>query len=417
LEPLDLRAPGPTAPPTALGLSDRFQRRLELIPAGRILFDLTVEEEYDDNAFAVGDDREEDFRTVIVPAIGVERVKRKSSLRLRYTPRILRHARFSELDRVDHSLVAATSWNPTPKLRISVQESLLITEDPVAASALGIRDPGVRRTTRNEVSPDLQFRLSPRSDLLLGYTHTFIDADDDAMIHRGRIVLRHRRPRSGLSLAYTLTSAEFDESSDFLGHEGNLNASWRLNPRDELLFTGGGVVRDRDEDTDLTIITGSLGLRHQFSRRLSSTSTAGAQRFDEEGSDPTIGFFTDSNLTWTFPRGQLALRVERRFTETFSDVDNEGVVEVLRGSVSFSYRAGPRLFVSVDGSYAREDFEEQDRLDLINSVGVQIRYQLSRLLAFTAGYQRFDRNSDLDGSDLTTNRVFIGLSLSFASPI
>ena len=110
------------------------------------------------------------------------------------------------------------------------------------------------------------------------------------------------------------------------------------------------------------------------------------------------------------------MRVERRFTETFSDVDNEGVVEVLRGSVSFSYQAGPRLFLSVDGYYAREDFEEQDRLDLINSVGVQIRYQVSRLLAFTAGYRRFDRNSDLDGSDLITNRVFIGLSLSFASP-
>ena len=144
---------------------------------------------------------------------------------------------------------------------------------------------------------------------------------------------------------------------------------------------------------------------------------AGAQRFDEDDSDPTIGFFTDSNLAWIYPKGRLILRVERRFTETFSDVDNEGVVEVLRGSVSFSYQAGPRLFLSVDGSYAREDFEERDRLDMINSVGFQIRYQLSRLLALTAGYQRFDRNSDDDDVDLVTNRVFIGLSLSFASPI
>ena len=111
------------------------------------------------------------------------------------------------------------------------------------------------------MSPDLQFRLSPRADLVLGYTHTFIDADDDAMIHRGRIAFRHRFARVGVGLTYTLTSAEFDESSDFLGHEGNLNTSWDLSRRDVLLFTGGGVVRDRDEDTDLTIITGSLGCR------------------------------------------------------------------------------------------------------------------------------------------------------------
>ncbi len=74
------------------------------------------------------------------------------------------------------------------------------------------------------------------------------------------------------------------------------------------------------------------------------------------------------------------------------------------------------LTLSVRGSYSRVDFEEQDRLDLIGKLGIDIRYQLSRFLALTAGYNFFDRDSDVE-EDLTTNRVFIGLSLGFSPPL
>lgn len=424
VEPLSLQAPGLTAPPAAPGLGDRFQRRLQLLPPGQLLFDLSVEEEYDDNAFRLGGRREADFRTVIVPAVALERKRGRSSLSLRYTPRIFEYVRFPELNRVDQSLVAAGSWNPTPRLRASVRESLLITEDPVESSALGIREVGLRRTTRNEVSPAFEIKLTNRSDLGLQYTNTVTDVEnaggdegDDRTIHSGRIGLRRRFKRGGVSLAYTLTSADFTESADFLGHEGTLNTTWRLNPKNELLLGAGGVFRDRKGDRDFTVVTGNVGLNHQFSRRLQSTTTAGFQRFKESGSDPTRGFFTDSSLTWKVPRGSLTVRVERRFTESFNDIDNQGVIDVLRGSASFSYQVGPRLSFAVTGSFAREDFEEQDRQDLINSVSVDVRYRLTRVLFLSMGYRRFDRNSDGAGEDLTTNRVFLGLSLRFSTPL
>ena len=106
----ELQAPSPTATPPAPGLVDRFQQRLDLVQPGQILFNLTVEEAYDDNVFQTSTNTESDFITVIVPAVSLDRTRRDTSLRLQYTPRILLYADFSELNRVNHSLLAAASW-------------------------------------------------------------------------------------------------------------------------------------------------------------------------------------------------------------------------------------------------------------------------------------------------------------------
>ncbi|MGH7479486.1 MAG: hypothetical protein ACREJ8_07875, partial [Candidatus Methylomirabilales bacterium] len=118
--------PGPTTPPPAPGLIDRFQRRLDLIQPGQILFDLMVEEAYDSNAFETSTNPQSDFVTVIVPGLAIELAEGKTSLSLRYTPEILLYSRFPELNRVDHALRFAASWDPTPGLRLFLRDSLLI---------------------------------------------------------------------------------------------------------------------------------------------------------------------------------------------------------------------------------------------------------------------------------------------------
>ncbi len=160
-----------------------------------------------------------------------------------------------------------------------------------------------------------------------------------------------------------------------------------------------------------------MGLNHQFNPRLSATVSGGITQFDQIpfGADPR--FFTISSLTWTFPRGNLDLGFEQRFAQSFDTASNQGVVNVLGGSGSFSYQVAPRLVVTVNGSYFRNDFVQQlDRIDLVARVGIDIRYQIWRLLTLTAGYNFFDRNSDVD-NDLTTNRVFIGLSFGYSTPL
>ncbi len=146
--------------------------------------------------------------------------------------------------------------------------------------------------------------------------------------------------------------------------------------------------------------------------------SGGITQFDQIPLDPDPRFFTISSLTWTLPRGSLTLGFEQRFVQSFDTSDNQGVVNVLGGSASFSYQVAPRLVLAVNGSFFRNDFVQQlDRTDLVGRVGINMRYQLWRLLTLTAGYNVFDRNSDLDGNDLTTNRVFVGLSLDFSTPL
>ncbi len=427
-EPLGLQALGPTAPPSAPGLVDRFQQRLALVPPGRLVFNLTVEEEFDDNVFQVGGNRQSDFRTLIVPAIALQKGTGKTWLNLTYTPRILRYTRFPDLDRVDQSLSAAAAWDAAPWLRISVRESLLITEDVAAASPLGISRPGLNRTKRNEVSPGLEFRLTRQSDLALFYTNTVINSEgvaEETTIQSGRVAFRHRLPRGEVSLAYSLTSADLTQGSDFIGHDANLSGSRRLGPNDELLLGLDGALRDqKDGAADSAILSGSVGLGHEFGPRLRSTVIFGVQDFAQGHSRPRLGFFTDSTLRWTHPRGDLVIRAERRFVETFSTVDNVGVINVLRGSTSFSYQLGPRLGLSVVGGLSRIEFEQSsalaptgERRDLVGTFGIDARYQVLRLLALTAGYQLFIRGSDPAGNDLTTNRVFIGLSIGSSAPL
>jgi uncharacterized protein (PEP-CTERM system associated) len=161
-----------------------------------------------------------------------------------------------------------------------------------------------------------------------------------------------------------------------------------------------------------------VGFNHQFNPRLSATLNGGITVFGQDPFDADPRFFTDSSLTWTFPRGSLRLGIQQQFVQTFDTSDDQGVVNVLGGSGSFSYQLAPRLAVAINGSYFRNDFVQQlDRTDLVGRVGINMRYQLWQLLTLTAGYNLFDRNSDLGGNDLTTNRVFIGLSLGYSTAL
>jgi len=424
-EAFELQAPSPTATPPAPGLVDRFQQRLNLVQPGQILFNLTVEEAYDDNVFQRSTNTQSDFITVIVPAVSIDRTRRDTSFRLQYTPRILLYADFSELNTVNHSLLAAASWDPSPWLRVSLRNNLLITNDQTETSPFGISQTGLRKRTRNNLSVPLEFKLTRRSDLTLTYANTIRNEEDrpqspgdDATINSGRIAFAHRLPRGEVNLGYTLTSANFDISSDFVGHEPSLKVSYNLNPNNELLFGVDAVLRDEKDDDNVTVFTAAVGLNHQFNPHVSATLNGGITVFDQNPFAAEPRFFTDSSLTWTFPRGSLKLGIQQRFVQTFDTGDNQGVVNVLGGSGSFSYQVAPRLAVAINGSYFRNDFVQQlDRTDLVSRVGINMRYQLWRLLTLTAGYNFFDRNSDLNNNDLTRNRVFIGLSLGYSTPL
>ena len=415
---LDLQAPGPTTPPPAPGLIDRFQRRLDLIQPGQLLFDVTVEEVYDSNAFDTSTDPQGDFITTIVPGLAIELAEGKTSLSLRYTPRIFLYARFPEENHVDHSLVAAASWDPTPGLRLFLRESLLITENTAEqASPLGIGQPGLQRTTQNNLSPGMEVRLGPQDTLLAEYENIIIDEaqGDDSRINGGRVGWRHDLPRGGFNVTYGAAYVDREIEGNSFAHAGTLRASYRLNPRDELLLGVLGSFVDNQVGENTAILGGDVGLNHEFNPQLRMHVTGGVQVFGLEEGNPEPRFSTNSNLEWTFPRGSLTLGVFQGYENTFATVDDVGVVLNTSGLGSFSYQLGPRLSLSVRGSYGRVAFQEQDQTDLVGRATIDVRFQLWQNLFLTAGYNFFDRNSNVADQDLTDHRVFIGLSMGLSS--
>ncbi len=417
---LDFQAPLPTTPSPAPGLVDRYQQRLDLIRPGQLLFNLTVEEVWDDNAFNTGTEGKEDFITVIVPAVAIDQRGAKTSLNLRYSPRILKYARFSELDRVDHSLRLAADWDPSPGLRVFLQDSLLITENTAQqASSLGISRSGLGRTTQNTLLTGLDVRLSPQDDLTVQYRNIIVDQDrgEDRMVNGGGVIWRHSLPRGSVSVTYNGAYVDRDVSANSFNHAGAVRTTYELNPNDQLLLAAVASFSD-NEDADNSVVAGaSVGLNHQFNPNLTMLVTGGIQGFRLEDGDSDPRFFTNSHLAWTFPKGSLTVGVVNRFQNTFSTVDDVGVVLETRGFANFSYQAAPRLSLSINGSYSQVDFQEQNREDLVGRFRINIRYQLWRRLFLTAGYNFFNRDSDVNVNDLTTNRVFIGLSLGLSKPI
>jgi len=417
---LDLQAPGPTTPPPAPGLIDRFQRRLDLIQPGQILFDLTVEEVYDSNAFNTSTNPQGDFITTIVPAVAIEQVAKDASLSLRYTPEILLYSRFPELNRVDHALRFAASWDPTPGLRLFLRDSLLITDNTAEqASPLGIGQPGLQRTTQNNLSPGMEVRLGPQDSLLAEYENIIIDEaqGDDSRINGGRVGWRHDLPRGGFNVTYDVAYVDRESGDNSLSHAGTVRASYRLNPRDELLLGVGGSFVDNQESENTAVVGGEVGLNHQFSPQLRIRVTGGAQVFGLEQGNPQPAFSTNSDLEWTFPNGSLTLGFLQGYENTFATVDDVGVVLNTSGFGSFSYQLGPRLSLSVSGSYGRVEFQEQDQTDLVGRATIDVRFQLWQSLFLTAGYNFFDRNSNVADQDLTDHRVFIGLSMALSTPL
>lgn len=415
---LDLQVPGPTAPPLAPGLIDRFQRRLDLIQPGQILFDLTVEEAYDSNAFDTSTNPQYDFITVIVPGLAIELVEREASLSLRYTPEILLYARFPEVNHVNHALRFAASWDPTPGLRLFLRNSLLITDNTaIEASPLGIGQPGLQQTTQNNLSPGMEVRLGPLDSLLVEYGNIIINEaqGDDSRINGGRVGWRHDLPQGGFNVTYDVAYVDRQIGGNSFAHAGTLRASYRLNPRDELLLGVGGSFQDNQESEDTAVFGGDVGLNHEFNPQLRMHVTGGVQVFGLQEGNLEPRFSTNSNLEWTFPNGSLTLGVLQGFENTYATVDDVGVVLVTSGFGSFSYQLGPRLSLSVRGSYGRVEFQEQDETDLVGRATIDFRFQLWQSLFLTAGYTFFNRNSDVADNDLTDHRVFIGLSMGLSS--
>ncbi|MGH7422730.1 MAG: outer membrane beta-barrel protein, partial [Candidatus Methylomirabilales bacterium] len=254
--------------------------------------------------------------------------------------------------------------------------------------------------------------------LLAEYENIIIDeAQDDSRINGGRVGWRHDLPRGGVNVTYDVAYVDREIEGNSFAHAGTVRASYRLNPRDELLLGVLGSFVENQVSENTAVVGGAVGLNHQFTPQLRTRVTGGVQVFGLQEGNPKPAFSTNSDLEWTFPRGSLTLGFVQGYENTFATVDDVGVVLNTMGSGSFSYQLGPRLSFLVNGSYGRVEFQEQNQTDLVGRATIDLRFQLWQNLFLTAGYNFFDRNSDVDGNDLTDHRVFIGLSMGLSAPL
>ena len=264
----------------------------------------------------------------------------------------------------------------------------------------------------------MEVRLGPQDALLAEYENILIDqAQDDRTINGGRVGWRHDLPRGGFNVTYDVATIDREIEGNSFAHAGTLRASYRLNPRNELLLGVLGSFEDNQESENTAILGGEVGLNHVFNPQLRMHVTAGVQVFGLEEGDLEPRFSTNSNLEWTFTNGSLTLGVFQGYENTFATVDDVGVVLSTNGFGSFSYQLAPRLNLLIAGSYGREAFQSgefEGRVDLVGRATIDVRFQLWQSLFLTAGFAFFDRSSNEADEDLTDYRAFIGLSMALS---
>lgn len=189
-----------------------------------------------------------------------------------------------------------------------------------------------------------------------------------------------------------------DKSAFFTSIEGNAR-DLRGTPTQSLSSQGYRVLSGFDlEFTHL--IKGELGAGYM------------SQRFDS----PTIGTIQGpayrAMLTWS-PSRQLDVyfNAEQVVTEA-SDTSTEGIL-ANAFQLGFDYEFRPNVILSTAGTYERDSFKGQPRLDNVYRVDTRLKYLMNRITSISFLYSFTRRDSSLEAASYDKHRFGISAAAQF----
>ena len=347
---------------------------------------LTVGERYDDNIFQSADNEEDDYITMISPAVELRYAPRAETLlTFAYQPAF--HI-FAEHDSQNFSSHRANLTVESPLSRrfsLQLDDELLVTEEPGDRlrevedigdnpDARPGSDEGRDRTLRNTATASLNAMLAPRLSLGFLFESLIEDVGDNDELDEYRYLL-------GGELAYLThvarqNRATLTYTANFFTFSNNCSAGEEA----------AGECNRREDDGFL-VHTVMAGYEHNLSSTLVARAAIGyattsSDRNDIDGNDTILG---RAGLIKTLRTGQWALSYERSFTADGGNA-NQVIADRFIGRIRF--QPTPKITASVSGGLTWLNVKENNDGDrTVYTIRPSIQYQMLRFLGVHADYR------------------------------
>jgi polysaccharide biosynthesis protein VpsM len=371
------------------------QGNLEFGPF-RLLLNLDLSGEYNDNILLAPRDEESDFIWTISPGVTIELPGRRWAFRLGYRADIIRYTDHSELDTVDHTVQAGVKATFN-RLNLSLLDEFKKTENFAGF-------PVPELTTRverheNLLHVDGEYRVADRWSVGAHYDFLLVDYVDDPQFDE----LDHQEHTVGAVLFYRLTS-----KLSALGEYDYQFIRYRLDD----------VAADRDSDSHFI----KVGLKGDLTAKTSAAIKFGYQwkNYDNPAREDFDGPVVEAEVIWKY-REPSQLRIYGGRANVESTFEGNNFFIATYGGVELKHYITSLLLLTARGLAGTNSYPEtvtvgtetKERDDWFYEVGVSVRYQLRRWLALELAYQFLRRDSNFSDFDYTNNRVIGTVHLTY----
>ncbi len=387
----------------------------------RFLPALELEESYDSNIYLSSDNETSDFITRLSPELRLEEVSATRTFAASYTMNLYNFNSHDENNYIGHG--AELSWDQRLSRNLSwhIMDTYYRSEEPLE------EDPeytGVRETrneySRNIVDTGFTYRFGEEDRVTISYLDNRVqnrdpDIEDDVEYGPG-LELEYWLTRShGLLLGYSWSRIDYeDEEPSNEVNEIGLGYQWRRSSHTTLHLDYGLVLfsskAPAEEEDDYNVQSVAAGFDHDFGPSWALSGFLGCFFFNpkESGSDegPVYGL----DLIHSFSRGSVTLSGEGGYRLDYSGAEAEGFTEYRGVSLSPTYSISPRIELYASTSYMYEKAEEEERTrDETWEVSAGTSYEIFYWLTGAFELTQRERSSSEDDDEYRDSLILLRL--------
>ena len=372
---------------------------------------ITVGERYDDNIFQSDADKEDDFITVITPAIVLRYAPSlETEIDFDYEPSFELFADQTDANYISHDLSLGLKAALSRRLQVTLSDRFTLTEEPndrerdilLEDGTRGRSDAEREQTIRNYATSTLRFQLASRSSIGLLFENLIEDVEDPDEVDEVRYTvgtefgyLTHIQRQNRVLLAFR---------TDIFNFEANPEPD--ADPDAQI-----------PEEDDFLVHTASVGYEHHLSPTLTTTLRVGysfTSGLDSDDGDQNSGIVGSIDLEKLLRTGRASIGYERSLTSG-GGVGGQAVAD--RAVAQIATNLSPKITAVLGANVTVLDFQTQaddDQDRMFFTIRPRLTYQVLRALRLSASYD-FATNifDESIRPDRTDHRAFFESRLIF----
>ena len=339
---------------------------------------------YDDNIYLTPDNKKDDWITTVTPGVDLRRTAGRHIFELGCSAELLKYWDNPDDSTQHYNLSLLGDLNFPGGKFFTIRDKFKKTTDPATSE---ITDPEDR--TRNDLS----------------------------------FVAGHKGERISFDMGYENIRDDYKELDTLDKYEDiyTITGYYLFLPKTSFLLEyNRGFVTYDEERNDADYHEANIGIKGQWSPKMTGLFKIGQQRREYAGGDDFRGSVTFLGAQWT-PLERTSLNITGRWgvDESTSDVNNYYRTSSL--GLKLVQGIGEKWSLSLSGSHKFNKYPEEQttttntgkRRDSLWTAGIAGTYSIRKWLSLKIGYQYKNRESNFNEFDYDGNQYFVAVSATF----